>query len=142
MATGVLTRNKVDAIQDYFKRQFVTEEGGLEENVRGLFSESLAYHVGESKSLSLDGLIQLTEGIRRTPKADRVTEITNLKEEGDHASFHLRIQVRAPDTGEIDVIENDHDWTFDDAGKAVDIRPRDAAVVERVLSVGAEPEAS
>jgi hypothetical protein len=34
MATGVLTRNKVDAIRGYFRRQFVTEEGGLEEALR------------------------------------------------------------------------------------------------------------
>ncbi len=140
MATSVAIRSKTDVIQEYFRRQYVTEEGDLEANLRALVSDDLVYHVGDER-LSVEGLLKLTEGIRRSPKADRVVEMTDFEERDDQVSFHLRIAFRDADTGVLKVNENDHLWRFDAAGKVVDIRPKDAeAITSVVKGLGIEIE--
>lgn len=134
MATSTITRSKVDTIKEYFKRQYETEEGDLRENLEALFAEDLVYHMGD-ESISREDLLRITEGIRKSPKADRVVRITDAREEGDRAWFHLFIQIRHPESNELTVLENDHEWRFDDAGKVADVRPADADVVRRATKM-------
>lgn len=85
-------------IADYFERQYETKEGSTEDNVNGLFSEDLVFHLTGDKSMGRDGLVTLCDLLRRT-RHDRTTAVTNFEEDGDNVSFVLFIVGTDPVTG-------------------------------------------
>ena len=87
-----------DIIADYFRRQYDTKEGTVEENVEGLFSEDLVFHLTGDNVMGREALITLCDLLRRT-RHDRSTMVTRFEEEDDMVSFVLYIVGTDPITG-------------------------------------------
>lgn len=87
-----------DIIADYFRRQYETKEGTVQENVEGLFSEDLVFHLTGEKTMGRDALVTLCDLLRRI-RHDQATMVTQFEEKGDNVSFVLYIVGKDPRTG-------------------------------------------
>ena len=119
-----------DKIREYFRRQYDTEEGTVEENLAELFADDLVYHIGD-KHVGRGALAETARAIRSAPKADRTVEVSDFREEGESVIFHLTLNVPGvgPDGGAL-VLESDNNWRFNTDGKVVEASPVQVAEVE------------
>ncbi len=115
--------SNADKISDYFRRQYETEEGTVEENINVLFTEDVVYRVGD-QTVTRDGLYATAHKIRSSPKEGRSVVASNVTEEGDSVTFHLSLHVpgMAAD-GSAMSLESDNVWTFNAEGKVVEAVP-------------------
>ena len=126
-------RSKTDSIQEYFHRQYELEEGSAEENINALFSEDVAYHLGEGKTVSRESLARSAAMIRQTPKSERITAVSNFNEDGDLVTFHMHVRFRNPETGALDEMESDHVWRFNGEDKVAEVRMNQGEEAERIF---------
>jgi hypothetical protein len=87
-----------DLISDYFKCQYETKEGSTTENVNGLFSADLVFHLTGDTVMGRDALITLCDLMRRL-RHGQSTMVTRFEEDGDDVSFVLYIVGTDPITG-------------------------------------------
>ena len=87
-----------DLISDYFKRQYETREGSTTENVNGLFSKDLVFHLTGDKVMGRDDLLTLCDLMRRL-RHGQSTLVTRFEEADDDVSFVLYIVGTDPITG-------------------------------------------
>jgi hypothetical protein len=127
------TKTYADTIRAYFYRQYEVEEGAPQENVYALFDKDALYYVGETKTVTRDAIVQAARSIRQTPKHERVAEVSDLREEGDLVSFHMRIRTRSAETGELVETHADHVWRFNAEGKVIEARPKQLDEIKRSL---------
>ena len=127
------TKSNADTIREYFYRQYEIEEGTPQENVYALFAEEAQSYVGEAKTVTRDAIVQAAQSIRQVPKHERITEVSDFREEGDLVSFHMRIRTRSAETGELVETHADHVWRFNAEGKVIEGRPRQLDEVQRSL---------
>jgi hypothetical protein len=90
--------DRKDVIADYFRRQYDTREGSTAENVEGLFSEDLVFHLTGEKSMGRDHLVSLCDLLRRT-RHDQATMVSHFEEDGDTVAFVLYVVGTDPVTG-------------------------------------------
>jgi len=107
------------AIQDYFHRQYVTMEGNIEENIYAMFDENVRYTRADGNTVSIETIIQTVTSVHQTPENERVVMVTDFREEGNGVAFHMFLQFRRPDSGELVVSESDPIWYFNDEGKVI-----------------------
>jgi hypothetical protein len=120
-----------DLITDYFRRQYDTKEGSTEENVNGLFSEDLVFHLTGDKSMGREGLTVLCDLLRRT-RHDRTTAVTRFEEADDKVSFVLYILGTDPVTGHEVSVSTRTEYRF--AGdEVVEVWQEDPASIENAV---------
>jgi hypothetical protein len=124
-------KSRRDLIADYFGRQYETKEGTTEENVNGLFSENLVFHLTGDKSMGRDGLITLCDLIRRT-RHDRTTAVTDFREDGDTVSFVLFIIGKDPVTGHEVSVSTRTEYRFD-GDQVVEVWQENPLAVENAV---------
>ena len=87
-----------DRVAEYFTRMYDTKEGTTEENVEGLFSEDLVFHLTGEKTMGRRELIMLSNLLRRT-RHDSTTTVEDFESDDDVVSFRLHIHAEDPITG-------------------------------------------
>jgi hypothetical protein len=87
-----------EIISEYFRRQYETKEGSVEDNVNGLFSEDLVFHLTGDKVMGRDALTSLCDLLRRI-RHGQSTLVTQFEEGGDEVSFVLYLVGKDPITG-------------------------------------------
>jgi hypothetical protein len=87
-----------DLISDYFRRQYETKEGTTEDNVNGLFSEDLVFHLTGDNVMGREDLTTLCDMLRRL-RHGQSTLVTRFEEDEDKVSFVLYIVGTDPITG-------------------------------------------
>ena len=88
-----------DIIADYFRRQYETKEGAVQENVEGLFSEDLVFHLTGEKTMGRDALVTLCDLLRRI-RHDQATMVTQFDESNEVRKFpRVYIVGKDPRTG-------------------------------------------
>ena len=129
-------------IEEYFRRQYETEEGTVEENLAALFADDLVYRLGD-KEVGREALVETATKIRNSPKEGRVTAVSDFKEDGDTVTFHLSLHVRGMAGGEDLVLEADNSWRFNSEGKVVEASPAQTSAVEDAFrAAGVDPDGS
>jgi hypothetical protein len=129
--------SNVDRILEYFRRQYETEEGSVEENFNALFAEDAVFHIGEGKTIAREAIIQAAHGLRNVP--ERHVEILDIKEQGDEVGFHTRTRAQDVETGEPAEFENHTVWRFNAQGMVVESFPQQPDdAVGRLRSLGAD----
>jgi hypothetical protein len=127
------TKSNVEKVQEYFRRQYELEEGSPEENVNVLFAEDVVYHLGEGRTVSREALARSAAVIRQTPKSERITEISDLSEEGEIVTLHMHVRFRNPETGQFDEMESDHVWRFNGQGKVAEVKMNQGDEAARIF---------
>ena len=117
-----MSATNVDKVRDYFNRQYELEEGSVEENLYALFAENPIIRLEDGSSVALEDIVRAAARLRQVPRSDRTFELSDLKEEGDTVAFHSLVRFRSPETGEMNELESDAVWRFDDQGKVVESR--------------------
>ena len=120
-----------DLISDYFKRQYETEEGSTTDNVNGLFSEDLVFHLTGDTVMGRGALITLCDLMRRL-RHGQSTMVTRFEEEGDTVSFVLYIVGTDPITGHEVSVSTRTDYRFD-GDKVVEVWQENPAAVENAV---------
>lgn len=120
-----------ELIADYFGRQYETKEGTTEENVEGLFSEDLVFHLTGDKAMGRDGLITLCDLLRRT-RHGQTTAVTAFEEDGDTVSFVLFIVGSDPVTGHEISVSTRTDYRFE-GDQVVEVWQENPAAVENAV---------
>jgi hypothetical protein len=136
-----MSASHIEELRQYLYRQYEIEEGSVEENVYGLFAEDAVIREGEGKVLSTKDLIRAATSVRSTPKGERLVEFSDASEQGDIATFHMRVRFRNPETGELNETETDYWVRFNGQGRVVETkstRTDDGAALYR--SAGAAQE--
>jgi hypothetical protein len=136
-----MSASHIEKLRQYLYRQYEIEEGSVEENVYSLFAEDAVIREGEGKVLSTKDLIRAATSLRSTPKSDRLVEFTEASEEGDTATFNMRVRFRSPETGELDETQTDYWVRFNGQGKVVEAKSRltnDGAARDRSTGAGQE----
>jgi hypothetical protein len=123
-----MSSSNTEKLQQYIYRQYEVEEGGVAENIYGLFAEDAVIYQGEDRVLSTRDLVRTATVIRQTPKGERIVEVSHLSEEGDTLTFQMRVRFRNPETGELAETETDNWVRFNDQGKLIEsrVKPKDA----------------
>jgi predicted SnoaL-like aldol condensation-catalyzing enzyme len=127
------TKSNTDRIREYFRRQYELEEGSAEENINALFAEDVVYHLGEGRTVSREALARSAAVIRQTPKSERITEISDLNEQGDVVTLHMHVRFRNPETGQLDEMESDHVWRFNAESKVVEVKMNQGDEAARIF---------
>jgi hypothetical protein len=133
--------NHIEKLRQYLYRQYEIEEGSVEENVYSLFAEDAVIREGEGKVQSTKDLIRAATSLRSTPKSERFVDFSDASEEGDIATFHMRVRFRNPQTGELNETETDYWVRFNGQGKVVETKSKltdDGVALYR--SAGADQE--
>ena len=120
-----------DIISDYFRRQYETKEGTAEENVNGLFSEDLVFHLTGDKVMGRDALVTLCDLMRRL-RHGQSTLVTRFTEEDDKVSFVLYIVGTDPITGHEVSVGTRTEYRFLD-NKVIEVWQEDPAAVENAV---------
>jgi predicted SnoaL-like aldol condensation-catalyzing enzyme len=120
-----------DLISDYFRHQYETKEGTTVENVNGLFSEDLVFHLTGDKAMGRDALVTLCDLMRRL-RHGQSTLVTRFEENGDTVSFVLYIVGTDPSTGHEVSVSTRTDYRFLD-DKVVEVWQEDPAAVENAV---------
>ena len=120
-----------DLISDYFRRQYETKEGTTVENVNGLFSEDLVFHLTGDKVMGRDALITLCDLMRRL-RHGQSTLVTRFEEEDDDVSFVLYIVGTDPTTGHEVSVSTRTEYRFLD-DKVIEVWQEDPAAVENAV---------
>ena len=92
-----MSQSNTDRIKQYFRRQYETEEGSVEENINALFAENAVYHLGGGKTLTREAIAKPARLLRETPKSERVVRVSNFGEQGNTVSFHMHMRARGQD---------------------------------------------
>lgn len=125
------TTSRRELIAEYFRRQYETKEGSTEENVNGLFSEDLVFHLTGDKVMGREELTTLCDLLRRI-RHDRATMVTRFEEEGDKVSFVLYIVGTDPMTGHEVSVSTGTEYRF--AGdKVVEVWQENPAALEEAV---------
>lgn len=120
-----------DLISEYFRRQYETKEGTASENVNGLFSEDLVFHLTGDTVMGRGALITLCDLMRRL-RHGQSTLVTHFEEEDDDVSFVLHIVGTDPITGhEVSVSTRTKYRFLDD--KVIEVWQEDPAAVENAV---------
>lgn len=120
-----------DLISEYFRRQYETKEGTAAENVNGLFSEDLVFHLTGDKVMGRGALITLCDLMRRL-RHGQSTLVTHFEEKGDDVSFVLQIVGTDPITGhEVSVSTRTKYRFLDDI--VIEVWQEDPAAVENAV---------
>ena len=120
-----------DLISDYFRRQYETKEGTTVENVNGLFSEDLVFHLTGDKAMGRDALITLCDLMRRL-RHGQSTLVTRSEEQDDNVSFVLYIVGTDPTTGHEVSVSTRTEYRFLD-DKVIEVWQEDPAAVENAV---------
>ena len=122
-----------EKVVEYFRRQYETLEGTVEENVETLFEEDFVYHLSDGKTVGREAIITTAHRIRQ---AGGFCAASNIIEIG--SEVHLRMHARLPDanTGELHSEHTDHVLHFNSEGKITENHPRQPGVVERAFTAG------
>ena len=120
-----------DLISDYFRRQYETKEGTTVENVNGLFSEDLVFHLTGDKVMGRDALITLCDLMRRL-RHGQSTLVTRFEEEDDDVSFVLHLVGTDPTTGHEVSVSTRTEYRFLD-DKVIEVWQEDPAAVENAV---------
>ena len=120
-----------DLISDYFRRQYETKEGTTVENVNGLFSEDLVFHLTGDKAMGRDALITLCDLMRRL-RHGQSTLVTRIEEQDDNVSFVLYIVGTDPTTGHEVSVSTRTEYRFLD-DKVIEVWQEDPAAVENAV---------
>lgn len=120
-----------DLISDYFRRQYETKEGTTVENVNGLFSEDLVFHLTGDKVMGRDALITLCDLMRRL-RHGQSTLVTRIEEQDDNVSFVLYIVGTDPTTGHEVSVSTRTEYRFHD-DKVIEVWQEDPAAVENAV---------
>lgn len=136
-----MSASHIEKLRQYLYRQYEIEEGSVEENLYALFAEDAVIRQGEGKVLSTKDLIRAATRVRSTPKSERLVEFSDASEEGDTATFHMRVRFRNPETGELNETETDYWVRFNGQGKVVETESKlkdDGAALYRPSGDGQE----
>jgi hypothetical protein len=120
-----------DLISDYFRLQYETKEGSTEENVNGLFSEDLVFHLTGDKVMGRDDLTTLCDLLRRL-RHGQSTLVTRFEEDDDKVSFVLFIVGTDPTTGHEVSVSTRTKYRFLDE-KVVEVWQEDPAALEQAV---------
>jgi len=120
-----------DLISDYFRRQYETKEGSTEENVNGLFSADLVFHLTGDTVMGREALITLCDLMRRL-RHGQSTLVTRFEEDDDKVSFVLYIVGTDPITGHEVSVSTRTDYRFLD-DKVIEAWQEDPAAVESAV---------
>lgn len=120
-----------DLISDYFRRQYETKEGTTVENVNGLFSEDLVFHLTGDTVMGRDALITLCDLMRRL-RHGQSTLVKRFEEEDDNVSFVLYIVGTDPTTGHEVSVSTRTEYRFLD-DKVIEVWQEDPAAVENAV---------
>jgi hypothetical protein len=120
-----------DLISDYFRRQYETREGTTVENVNGLFSEDLVFHLTGDKVMGRDALITLCDLMRRLRHGQSAL-VTRFEEADDDVSFVLTIVGTDPTTGHEVSVSTRTEYRFLD-DKVIEVWQEDPAAVENAV---------
>jgi hypothetical protein len=120
-----------DLVSDYFRRQYETKEGTAAENVNGLFSEDLVFHLTGDKVMGRDALVTLCDLMRRL-RHGQSTQVTRFEEEADNVSFVLCIVGTDPITGHEVSVSTRTEYRFLD-NKVIEVWQEDPAAVENAV---------
>ena len=93
----------------------------------------MVYHLGQGRIVSREALARSAAAIRQTPKSERITEISDLKEEGDVVTLHMHVRFRNPETGQLDEMESDHVWRFNAEAKVAEVRMNQGDEAARIF---------
>ena len=117
--------SRIERVREYIERQYVTEEGTIEENVEALFSDRLAYQVGD-QTLTRDEVVAAVAAVRTSPREGRRVEPSDFREEGDMVVW--RISATIPGMGEggsIYTQDSELRAVFDDDDRIIEVWSRD-----------------
>ena len=128
-----MSATNVDKVREYFYRQYELEEGSVEENIDALFVEDPIIRLENGDTVTLEDIARAADRLRQVPKSDRTFELSDLKEDGDTVAFHSFARFRNPETGEMNELESDAVWRFNDQGKVVESRSN-ASIVSALSS--------
>ena len=120
-----------DLISDYFQRQYETKEGSTAENVSGLFSEDLVFHLTGDTVMGRDDLTTLCDLMRRL-RHGQSTLVTRFEEEDDDVSFVLYIVGTDPITGHEVSVSTRTQYRFS-GDKVIEVWQEDPAAVESAV---------
>lgn len=120
-----------ELITDYFRRQYETKDGTTAENVNGLFSEDLVFHLTGDTVMGRDELISLCDLMRRL-RHGQSTLVTQFQEEGDNVSFVLYIVGTDPTSGHQVSVSTRTEYRFRDE-KVIEVWQDDPAAVENAV---------
>ena len=120
-----------ELISDYFRRQYETKEGTTEENVNGLFSKDLVFHLTGDTVMGRDELVVLCDLMRRL-RHGQSTLVTHFEEEGDNVSFVLYIVGTDPRTGHEVSVSTRTEYRFRE-DKVIEVWQEDPAAVENAV---------
>lgn len=127
--------DRPDVIADYFRRQYDTKEGTSAENVEGLFSEDLVFHLTGDKVMGRDHLVSLCDLLRRT-RHDQATMVSHFREDGDLVSFILHVVGTDPVTGHEVALSTRTKYRFEDDQVVEVWQDNPASVEEAVRATG------
>ena len=123
--------SRKDVISEYFQRQYETHEGTAEDNVFGLFSEDLVFHLTGGRTMGREHLVILCDLLRRT-RHDRKTLVSDFAEDGDDVSFVLYIVGTDPVTRHQVSVSTKTRYRFS-GDKVIEIWQDNAAGVENAV---------
>jgi hypothetical protein len=136
-----MSASNVEKLQQYVYRQYELEEGSVEENLYALFAEDAVIQQGEGRVMTAKDLVRTAIIVRQTPKSERIVEVSDISEDGDTITYHMRARFRNPETGELAESESDNVLRFNGQGKVVESRskPRnEAGVLYRLSGAGGD----
>ena len=117
-----MSASNVNKVRDYFYRQYELEEGSVEDNICALFAENPIIRVENGDTVTLEDIARAAAKLRQVPRSDRTFELSDLKEDGDSVAFHSLVRFRNAETGEMNELESDAVWRFNEKGKVVESR--------------------
>lgn len=120
-----------ELITDYFRRQYETKEGTTAENVNGLFSEDLVFHLTGDTVMGRDELITLCDLMRRL-RHGQSTLVTRFQEDDENVSFVLYIVGTDPTTGHEVSVSTRTEYRFLD-DQVIEVWQEDPAAVENAV---------
>jgi hypothetical protein len=125
-----MSAGNIERVQEYFQRQYELEEGSAEENIRVLFAEDAIIQTEDGKTVALEDIIRSATTLRQIPESECVMEVSDLKEEGDTVTFHSFLRFRSPETDEVNELDTDASWRFDEQGKVIESKSGASIVSE------------
>lgn len=108
--------SRAERIAKYIRRQYVTEEGAVRDNVEALFAEDLAYHVG-GETLNREDVVAAVIAVRESPRDGRRVEASGFVEGGDTVRWHISAALPGMGPNNSDLIQKSElraDFNADD----------------------------
>lgn len=113
-------------IEAFVRRQYVTEEGSVRDNVESLFAADLAYHAGDA-TLTREDLVAMGAAVRATRRPGRKVTLSGWEEEGQTVRWHLSAFLPAMGADGQDVVqESEVTAVFGTDGLVHEVWSRDA----------------